>query len=172
MSRACDSYAVGDSLGVYAVNSDYVGRRLAGRHRADRHGNRSTSTAPRSSLREALTSSYDICRVTPNLLTFVAEHCGDQAAAKMLRGTPRELDKWLVDRNGLDIVLEFAVRAESELWQEVLVRLTPRQYSISSSPLGEPARGAADGVGGPVPGHRRRPARRGGLDVPGGSRRR
>jgi sulfite reductase alpha subunit-like flavoprotein len=33
---------------------------------------------------------------------------------------------------------EFAVRAEPEQWQEVLVRLTPRSYSISSSPLVSP----------------------------------
>jgi sulfite reductase (NADPH) flavoprotein alpha-component len=43
-----------------------------------------------------------------------------------------------VDRNGLDIVQEFAVHAEPEQWQEVLVRLTPRNYSISSSPLVSP----------------------------------
>ena len=49
-----------------------------------------------------------------------------------------KLDAWLVDRNGLDLVREFAVRADPELWQGVLVRLTPRQYSISSSPLVSP----------------------------------
>ena len=41
------------------------------------------------SLQQALTSSYDVCRVTPNLLKFVAEHCADKAAAKMLRAPPR-----------------------------------------------------------------------------------
>jgi len=46
--------------------------------------------------------------------------------------------KWLVNRNALDIVQEFAVRAEPEQWQEVLVRLTPRNYSISSSPVVSP----------------------------------
>jgi len=48
------------------------------------------------------------------------------------------LTKWLVNRNALDIVQEFAVRAEPEQWQEVLVRLTPRNYSISSSPVVSP----------------------------------
>jgi sulfite reductase (NADPH) flavoprotein alpha-component len=38
----------------------------------------------------------------------------------------------LVNRNGLDIVREFPVRAAPEQWQEVLVRLTPRQFSIST----------------------------------------
>ena len=43
-----------------------------------------------------------------------------------------------VGRNGLDIVEEFNVRAEPAQWQQVLVRLTPRSYSISSSPLVSP----------------------------------
>ena len=50
----------------------------------------------------------------------------------------RPVSRWLVDRNGLDVVAEFGVRADPERWQEVLVRLTPRQYSISSSPLVSP----------------------------------
>ena len=45
---------------------------------------------------------------------------------------------WLAGRNGLDIVEEFTVRAEPAQWQEMLVRLTPRNYSISSSPLVSP----------------------------------
>jgi sulfite reductase alpha subunit-like flavoprotein len=82
--------------------------------------------------------SYDICRVTPNLLRFVAESHGDKAASKTLLAPKDKLDKWLANRNGLDIVQEYAVRAEPEQWQEVLVRLTPRNYSISSSPLVTP----------------------------------
>ncbi|PRC52332.1 hypothetical protein C6A85_59460, partial [Mycobacterium sp. ITM-2017-0098] len=67
-----------------------------------------------------------------------AEHCPDAGAAKKMRNDRGALDKWLGNRNGLDLVGEFPVRAEPELWQEVLVRLTPRQYSISSSPLVSP----------------------------------
>ncbi len=49
-----------------------------------------------------------------------------------------KLDKWLVGRNGLDLVQEFVVHADPDQWLEVLVRLTPRSYSISSSPLVSP----------------------------------
>jgi NADPH-dependent sulfite reductase flavoprotein alpha-component len=130
-------YSVGDSLGVFAVNSDYAvdawlsATGLAGEAPVVVDGDE-------VSLREALTTSYDICRVTPNLLKFVAAHCGDRAAAKRLRGPRADLDDWLVDRNALDVVREFSVEADPEEWQEVLVRLTPRQYSISSSPLVSP----------------------------------
>jgi sulfite reductase (NADPH) flavoprotein alpha-component len=131
------SYAVGDSLGVYATNDPatvdawLAATGLRGDTSIEVDGNE-------QSLRDALIVSYDICRVTPNLLRFVAESCIDKAARKALTAPKDTLAKWLVDRNGLDIVQQFAVRAEPEQWQEVLVRLTPRNYSISSSPLVSP----------------------------------
>ena len=131
------SYGVGDSLGVYASNDPaVVDSWLA-----------ATALSPDSvievdgveqSLRDALISSYDICRVTPDLLRFVADSCPDRSAAKILRNSGERRSNWLRNRNGLDIVTEFAVHAEPEQWQEVLVRLTPRNYSISSSPLVSP----------------------------------
>jgi NADPH-dependent sulfite reductase flavoprotein alpha-component len=131
------SYAVGDSLGVYATNNPatvdgwLAATGLSGDTSVEVDGNE-------QSLRDALIVSYDICRVTPNLLSFVAESCRDKAAAKTLMAPRDKLDKWLASRNGIDIVQEFAVRADPEQWQEVLVRLTPRNYSISSSPLISP----------------------------------
>jgi len=131
------TYAVGDSLGVYATNDPatvdawLTATGLSGDTSVEVDGNE-------QSLRDALIVSYDICRVTPNLLRFVAESCRDKEAAKTLLAPSDKLDRWLVDRNGLDVVQEFAVRAEPEEWQEVLVRLTPRNYSISSSPLISP----------------------------------
>jgi sulfite reductase (NADPH) flavoprotein alpha-component len=130
-------YAVGDSLGVCGVNSGAVvdawltATGLQGEEIVEVDGAHVT-------LRDALTRSYDICRVTPDLLRFVAENCADRAAAKVLRAPSSRLNKWLAGRNGLDIVEEFAVAAEPSLWQDVLVRLTPRKYSISSSPLVNP----------------------------------
>ncbi|BBY15443.1 bifunctional nitrate reductase/sulfite reductase flavoprotein subunit alpha [Mycolicibacterium litorale] len=131
------TYAAGDSLGVYATNSETAvdawlsATGLDGAQTVDVDGAERT-------LREALTVSYDFCRVTPDLMRFVAEQCPDRAAAKALRAARDDLDAWLVDRNGLDVVREFTVRAEPQQWQEVLVRLTPRQFSICSSPLVSP----------------------------------
>ena len=130
-------YAVGDALGVCATNSPAVvnawlaATGLRGDETVEVDG------ADRT-LRDALTGSYDICRATPDLIRFVAENSGDPAAAKALRAPNGRLDKWLTGRNGLDIVEEFTVRADPAQWQEVLVRLTPRNYSISSSPLVSP----------------------------------
>jgi sulfite reductase (NADPH) flavoprotein alpha-component len=134
------TYAAGDSLGVYATNGPAtVDAWLAA---TGLRGDTSVEVdGKEQSLRDALIASYDICRVTPDLLRFAAESCADRAAAKALLaslGKKDKLDKWLVDRNGLDIVQEFTVRAEPQQWQDVLVRLTPRNYSISSSPLVSP----------------------------------
>jgi sulfite reductase (NADPH) flavoprotein alpha-component len=131
------TYAAGDSLGVYATNSAaavdawLAATGLDGAESVDVDGNR-------RSLRDALTVSYDFCRVTPDLIRFVAEQCRDRATAKRLRAARADLDAWLVDRNGLDVVREFDIRADPRQWQEVLVRLTPRQFSICSSPLVSP----------------------------------
>ncbi len=131
------SYAAGDSLGVYGTNSRFAvdtwlaATGLRGEQIVELDGAERT-------LREALTTSYDICRVTPNLLQFVAESCRDTTAAKALRAPKGRLAQWLVNRNGLDVVQAFPVHANPEQWQEVLVRLTPRQFSISSSPLISP----------------------------------
>ncbi len=87
-------YAVGDALGVCATNSPAVvdawlaATGLRGDETVEVDG------ADRT-LRDALTRSYDICRVTPDLIRFVAENSGDPAAAKALRAPNGRLDKWL-----------------------------------------------------------------------------
>ncbi|MGV0645995.1 bifunctional nitrate reductase/sulfite reductase flavoprotein subunit alpha [Mycolicibacterium sp. XJ2546] len=128
------SYATGDSLGVFAENDPAVveawliATGLRGGQVVEVDGTE-------MSLRDALTTHYDICRVTPDLLRFIADHSRD---AKPLRASGDKRDKWLVGRNGLDLVQRFVVHADPVEWQQVLVRLTPRSYSISSSPLVSP----------------------------------
>jgi NADPH-dependent sulfite reductase flavoprotein alpha-component len=128
------SYAAGDSLGVYATNDPVVvdswlaATGMPGQYMVEVDG-------AEKSFRDALISHYDFCRVTPDLVRFIAEHSRD---AKVLHAHKAKLDKWLAGRNGLDIVQDFVVHADPDEWREVLVRLTPRSYSISSSPLVSP----------------------------------
>ncbi|MET0450234.1 MAG: bifunctional nitrate reductase/sulfite reductase flavoprotein subunit alpha [Mycobacterium sp.] len=131
------TYSVGDALGVYATNSpEIVTRWLAATGlSADEVIEVDGSTMP---LGEALASRYDICRVTPNLLDFLTEASDAAGSLKALRRSRTRLDEWLRGRNGVDVVAEFGVRAAAEQWRDALVRLTPRSYSISSSPLVSP----------------------------------
>jgi NADPH-dependent sulfite reductase flavoprotein alpha-component len=131
------TYAVGDSLGVYPTNdADAVNRWLAA---AALTGEEIvTIDGSEVSLRDAVGNHYDISRVTPDLLDFVAERCADSDAVTALRRNKHDLRRWLVDRNGVDIVECFPVRADALAWQDALVRLTPRNYSIASSPLVSP----------------------------------
>ncbi|WP_445170191.1 molybdopterin-dependent oxidoreductase [Mycolicibacterium sp. Dal123E01] len=131
------SYAVGDSLGVLPTNSaaDVDAWLAATGLRGDDVVEIDGAECP---LRQALTNSYDICRITPNLLAFLAETTADKATARQLRAARAQLDTWRLGRNGIDVVRAFGVQATAEQWQEVLIRLTPRLYSISSSPLVSP----------------------------------
>jgi sulfite reductase (NADPH) flavoprotein alpha-component len=131
------TYSVGDALGVFATNAPTVvdawlsATGLAGTETVHVDG-------ADVDLRAALTASFDVSRVTPNLLSFVAQRGGDKAAAKTLGKSGPARDAWLTGRNGLDVVEEFGVRAEPAEWLDALVRLTPRSYSIASSPLVSP----------------------------------
>ena len=78
------TYSVGDTLGVYAPNHPAMVNRwlaatgLSADEVVELNGGE-------MALREALTSHYDICRATPNLLDFIAECCTDASMLKALR---------------------------------------------------------------------------------------
>jgi sulfite reductase (NADPH) flavoprotein alpha-component len=120
------AYAVGDALGVYVENDEAVvdawlaATGLTGTEPVEVDG---VETA----LRAALVSSYDIQRVTPNLVGFITERRGRRDAQAVGEA-----------RHAIDLIEDLGVRADAAEWQDALVRLTPRSYSISSSPLVSP----------------------------------
>ncbi|MBW8090943.1 molybdopterin-dependent oxidoreductase [Streptomyces hygroscopicus subsp. hygroscopicus] len=89
---------------------------------------------------EALLRHLDITRSTPDLLRFVADRARDpRDLRKLLRPDNKgELAKWSWGRQAVDVVAEFGVRAGAQEWADVLGRLRPRRYSISSSPRTDP----------------------------------
>ncbi|MGW7821781.1 molybdopterin-dependent oxidoreductase [Streptomyces puniciscabiei] len=89
---------------------------------------------------EALLRHLDITRVTPDLLRFAAERARDpRELRKLLRPDNKgELARWSWGRQAVDVVAETGVRAGAQEWADLLGRLQPRMYSISSSPLTDP----------------------------------
>jgi len=133
------AYQVGDALSVHPVNHpELVAEWLAvtGLH-AD-----AAVDVPRVGqvgLGEALRRHLDITTITPALLAFVGEHTGDRDLKTLLRpGNTVERAKWTWDRQAVDVIAEFPLQARPQDWVDVLRRLQPRLYSISSSPLTSP----------------------------------
>ncbi|GAB3210349.1 molybdopterin-dependent oxidoreductase [Nocardia tengchongensis] len=132
------TYEVGDSLGIRPSNCESLvqewlaatgleGRRLIEIDNGE------------MPLAEALRTQYDITRVSTDLLSFVGERNASPRLAKLLRRDNRnELDGYLWDRQAVDVLRDFPVRADLVEWLGALKKLQPRQYSISSSPLVSP----------------------------------
>ncbi|GIE31714.1 bifunctional reductase [Actinoplanes italicus] len=133
-------YQAGDALGVWPVNCpELVDEWLAITNlpadtvvHLDRLG--------ALSLAEALTRHLDITRVTTDLLRFVAERSGSGQIKTLLRADNKgELAKWTWGRQAADVIAEHAVDATAQEWAAALKRLQPRHYSISSTPVVDPA---------------------------------
>ncbi|MFE5589401.1 molybdopterin-dependent oxidoreductase [Streptomyces sp. NPDC056549] len=134
------AYEAGDALGVWPANStDLVTEWLAltGLHPHEPVDVGSSGPLP---LAEALRTRFDITRITPDLLKFVADRTGSVDLRRLLRpGNKDELAKWSWGMQMADVMAGFPVRASAGEWTGVLKRLQPRLYSISSSPLAHPS---------------------------------
>ncbi|MEV6556156.1 bifunctional nitrate reductase/sulfite reductase flavoprotein subunit alpha [Nocardia sp. NPDC051756] len=131
-------YEVGDSLGVWPTNDAVLVDEWLATTGLD--GRRIIEVDDRElSLAEALRTHYDISKVSNDLLAFIAERNSNIRLAKLLRQNNRnELDNYLWDRQAVDVLRDFPVRADLVDWLGTLKKLQPRQYSISSSPLVSP----------------------------------
>ncbi|WP_454198541.1 molybdopterin-dependent oxidoreductase [Nocardia sp. Marseille-Q1738] len=131
-------YEVGDSLGVWPVNGSSLVTEWLTATGLD--GRRVVEVDDRElPLAEALRTHYDITKVSHDLLGFLAERNHSSRLAKLLRRDNRnELANYLWDRQAVDVLRDFPVRADLVEWLGTLKKLQPRQYSISSSPLVSP----------------------------------
>ncbi|GAB2645975.1 bifunctional nitrate reductase/sulfite reductase flavoprotein subunit alpha [Nocardia goodfellowii] len=131
-------YEVGDSLGIWPSNCDSLVAEWLTATGLD--GDRVIDIDGRElSLLEALRTRYDITKISHDLLTFIADRNPSVRLSKLLRRDNRnELDSYLWDRQAVDVLRDFPVRADLVEWLGTLKKLQPRQYSISSSPLVSP----------------------------------
>ncbi|MFE4619374.1 molybdopterin-dependent oxidoreductase [Streptomyces sp. NPDC056747] len=132
-------YETGDALGVRPVNCpDLVTEWLAvtGLDADTPVELSGQGTVP---FGEALHRHLDITRTTSAFLGFVTERTGDRDLKRLLRPDNKDgLAQWTWGRQAVDVIAERPVRAAAQEWADVLGRLKPRLYSISSSPLTDP----------------------------------
>ena len=134
------TYETGDALGVRPVNSPSLVDEWLTATGTDATTVVELDGVGELSFAEALHRQWDITRITPDLLRFVAERARDD---RELRGLLRpdnkdRLAQWSWGRQAVDVLAEYPVKAGAEEWAGVLKRLQPRLYSISSSPLVDP----------------------------------
>ncbi|HEY0530529.1 MAG TPA: bifunctional nitrate reductase/sulfite reductase flavoprotein subunit alpha [Actinoplanes sp.] len=134
------TYEAGDALGVWPRNADdLVDEWLA--LTALRPDQIVSIGGTDAGLRDALTNDLDITRITPGLLRFLADRTQDAELRTLLRPDNKgSLAKWMWGRQAVDLLAGYPVKAAAQEWAEVLRRLQPRLYSISSSPLTDPSK--------------------------------
>ncbi|WBO61949.1 bifunctional nitrate reductase/sulfite reductase flavoprotein subunit alpha [Streptomyces camelliae] len=133
-------YEAGDALSVHPVNRPELVTEWLAVTGLDADTAVTLRTVGEVPFGEALLRHLDITRVTPDLLRFAADRTRDpRELRKLLRPDNKgELAQWSWGRQAVDVVGEFGVRAGAQEWADVLGRLQPRMYSISSSPLTDP----------------------------------
>ncbi|MEO0414198.1 MAG: sulfite reductase subunit alpha [Verrucomicrobiota bacterium] len=119
------SYQCGDVLGVYGKNDPALVDELIETLQLDPESNVIASKAGEMSLRTALIAEYDVRALSPKLLEAWAEYS---------ESIP-ESAEWLEGRDLIDLVVEYPAKFESgQQFVDVLRKMGPRLYSISSSP--------------------------------------
>ncbi|MGB6207022.1 molybdopterin-dependent oxidoreductase [Mycobacterium sp.] len=131
-------YGPGDSLGVWPHNRPEVVIEFLERTGLD--GSAEVSVGGQTmALAESLCARMDITRITPDLIRFVHERRPADDLAAVIED-PANFADWTRGRQALDLLASHPVEAELDEWLSVLRPLTPRLYSISSSPLEDPTR--------------------------------
>lgn len=138
LSRAGVGYEAGDALGVVCANAPGVVAEWLAATGLDARAVVELDGEERY-LEDALATRLDIARITPALVEFVAERSADATLASLRkRENAGRLAQHLWSMQGVDLVQAYPVHADAAEWIEVLGRLQPRQYSISSSPKTSP----------------------------------
>ncbi|MGV4983188.1 molybdopterin-dependent oxidoreductase [Streptomyces sp. NRAIS4] len=133
-------YEAGDALAVHPVNRPELVTEWLALTGLDADATVQVKNVGDVPFAEALQRHLDITRITPDLLRFAAARTRDpRELRKLLRPDNKgELAQWSWGRQAVDVVAEFGIRAGAQEWADVLGRLQPRLYSISSSPLTDP----------------------------------
>jgi len=132
------TYEAGDALGVVPVNchelvDDIIEALKASPDENVKVGNNIMS------LREALAHQLDITKPSQELLALVGKRAPQSELASLLAPERRDdLKKWLWGRHVIDLLELLPAPMPAAEFVNLLKRLVPRLYSISSSPKAHP----------------------------------
>lgn len=130
------TYEAGDSVGVWPENPPALVEEvlellgLPSDHRIERDGETRTAA-------EWLGRSLELTRLSRPFLEKHAEAVGSEALSAIVADTDGLRD-WIAERQVVDILREFPGAVDGETVIRNLSRLTPRMYSIASSPSETP----------------------------------
>ena len=133
-------YEVGDALGVVPANCPDLANDLITLLGADGEEAVVTPDGTETSLRHALIHNYVISQPTKKLLKAIAERSPESTLVELLKPESKtDLENYLWGREVYDILVENpSVKLTPTEFVELLNKLQPRLYSISSSPKAHP----------------------------------
>ena len=132
------SYEAGDALGVVPVNCPRLVNDLLTSLKCtgDEPVKMGETEMP---LREALTRHYEITKPTQELVTLVGERGFANGLSPLLAPDRRDdLKRWIFGRDVLDVIGLLPAPMTLAEFLPLLRKLSPRLYSISSSPKAHP----------------------------------
>jgi sulfite reductase (NADPH) flavoprotein alpha-component len=132
------TYEAGDALGVVPVNCPKLVDEIIAtlKTKSDETVKVGETEMP---LREALTRHLDITKPSQELFATIANAApATELAALLVQEKRDEMRKWLFGRGVIDLLHLLAEPMPAADFVKLLKRLTPRLYSISSSPKAHP----------------------------------
>ncbi|WP_028626468.1 sulfite reductase subunit alpha [Metapseudomonas resinovorans] len=132
-------YRAGDALGVWPSNCPSLVNEVLSALDLDGDQLVEVKDLGVLPLAKALGRHFEIAKVTPDLLRFIAERSGSAALARLLEPANKaELEDWLWGKQLADLLRTCPIQINADELLGRLKRLQPRLYSIASSPLATP----------------------------------
>ncbi|MEM9383780.1 MAG: assimilatory sulfite reductase (NADPH) flavoprotein subunit [Pseudomonadota bacterium] len=132
------SYEPGDALGVLPHNPRPLVAQLMDRLQAGGDEPVALGDGEVLSLREALTSRFEVTVLSRSFVERYAAVSESRALNELLAGDRSTYSAWAGQRQVIDVLREFPVTLSPGQFAGMLRKLTPRLYSIASSPLATP----------------------------------
>ncbi len=123
----------GDSFGIYTANSRFLVDKLLKKLRFDGAHTVGSPESPRL-LKEGLIHDYEITVVTPVVLKKYAEVAKNEDLNRLIQDEER-MKSFCENYDVLDLVTTYPAEVSPEVLLSCLRKLSPRLYSVASSPL-------------------------------------